>query len=194
MTIDGFARLAMATFSQPAAVARAIIAMRLPREAAWLGLALVTVLSVLLVGLMNALVPPPEGAALIEVTPLTYALILGGSLVITIFALHLTGQMLGGNGELLDLLALVVWLQMLMLGLQVVQAAIVLLAPLLGGLFMIVTVALSLWVLVNFVNEAHGFDSLGRAVLTLVAALIGVGVGLSVLLGLIGAGVTGGQF
>ncbi|SLN65500.1 YIP1 family protein [Roseisalinus antarcticus] len=193
MTPEGevLARLLRDTVTQPAQVARLILGRKLPTDALWTGLVLVTVLSVLMVAIMGALVPssPEAMAATVRITPFTYAVILGGSLVITIFALHFTGQMLGGQGALADTLALMVWLQVLLLVLQVAQLIVSLILPGLGSLVAIATLAVALWVLVNFINEAQRFGSLPRAALTLILALLGVGLGLSVLLGIIGASV-----
>jgi len=189
--MQGFGRLLVQTVKDPAAVAGRITGAGLSRDVLWSALALVTILSVLLVALIGLALPadPMNAPSGTPITPLTYAVILGGSLVITIFALHWTGQMLGGKGTFEDTLALVVWLQVLLLVLQVVQAVLLVLLPLLGSIAALASVAIALWVLVNFINVAQRFDSLGRAALTLVAALLGVGVGLSVLLGLVGASV-----
>ncbi|EAR51650.1 hypothetical protein OG2516_03660 [Oceanicola granulosus HTCC2516] len=185
--LPGLLRLLWATIERPAEVARMILAQRLSRQTLWLALVLVTVLSVLLVGLLNLVAPPPEDAVMLAVTPFAYAFILGGSLVIAVFALHFTGRMLGGSGELPDTLALLVWLQTLLLALQLVQLVLILVSPLLGGIAALLSIAAALWVLLHFINEAQSFGSLGRAALTLVVSLLGMGVGLSVLLGLIGA-------
>ena len=193
MSVDGAAlgRLLVATVRDPAEVARMILGARLPARALWTALALVTVLSVLLVAVLGLVVPvdptnAPEGRPL---TPLTYAALLGASLVVTVYALHWCARMLGGQGRLEDTLALVVWLQVLLLALQAAQAVLMIALPLLGSLVALATVVIALWVLVNFINVAEGFDNLGRAALTLFAALLAVGVGLSVLLGLVGISV-----
>ncbi|KAA9009291.1 Yip1 family protein [Histidinibacterium aquaticum] len=185
------ARLLMETVRQPREVARFIIGQGYSREVLWMGLVLVTLISVLLVAVFSVLLPPPppEAPERIVLTPLTYATILGGSLVITVFALHYTGLMLGGEGRLEDTLALMVWLQFLLVVLQAAQVVLAIALPALGAYAAIVSVGIALWVLVHFINEAQRFESLGRAVLTLVAALLGVGVGLSTLLAVIGAGV-----
>jgi hypothetical protein len=190
-TMQAFGRLLVQMIREPATVAGMITGAGLPRNVLWSALALVTILSVLLVALIGLALPadPMNAPAGPPITPLTYAVILGGSLVITIFALHFTGLMLGGKGAFEDTLALVVWLQVLLLVLQAAQAVLLVALPLMGSIAALASVAIALWVLVNFINVAQRFDSLGRAALTLVAALLGVGVGLSVLLGIIGASV-----
>lgn len=189
------ARKLWETIFRPADIAREILALRLPQEALWLSLALVTVLSVLLVSLLNLVTPvPPEApAGAMSITPMTYGLVLGGSLLVTVFALHYTGQTLGGQGQLADTLALVVWLQLLLVVLQAAQVILMVSLPFLGGLLALASVVIMIWALVNFVNEAQRFESLGRAFLTLVLAFLGIGFGISLILMMIGVGTNGGQ-
>ena len=54
----------------------------------------------------------------------------------------------------------------------------------LAGLFVL------LWCLLNFTRELHGFAGLGRAAVTLILAVLGLGIGLSLILALIGVGAT----
>ena len=194
LTASDIARLLWESIVKPADTAEAILHMDPPREALWLGMALVTVLSVLLVGLLEAVVPAPEDAAATVISPLVYGIILAGSLVLTVFALQVTGRALGGAGHFDDTLALVVWLQFLLIALQAGQVLLMLVIPVLGGLLALASIAIMLWCLLHFVNVLHGFGSLGRAALTLVLAFLGIGFGLSLILMVIGTGSPAEQF
>ncbi|NJR43059.1 MAG: hypothetical protein HC767_10775 [Akkermansiaceae bacterium] len=69
-----------------------------------------------------------------------------------------------------DALLVVVWLQVLMLGLQLLQVLLLLISPVLAAVVGLAGIVLFLWLLTNFVAELHGFQSLlavfGAIVLT----------------------------
>ena len=183
-------RLLLDTIRDPAEVARILLRLELKGDILWMALGLVVTLSVLVAAVLGMAVPASEELSEppIALTPFMYAMILGGSLIIMVFALHFTGLMLGGQARFEDTLTLVVWLQFLLLALQVAQTATFLLMPPLAGMATIAAIAIVLWVLVNFINEGQRFGSLGRAAATSVLAILGMGLGLSFLISLITAG------
>lgn len=194
MTIDlpSFLRLVWQTIVAPAETAERILALRLPRAVLWEALVLVTVLSVLLASLVQGATPTLPTAEGTAVSPLAYGLILGGSLVMMVFALHFTGQALGGSGEFTGAIALVVWLEAVAMVVRFIQGLLLWLSPPFASIFSIVALAVLLWCLINFIDVLHRFDSRGKAVMVLFLAVIGLAVGLFMILALIGAGATGG--
>lgn len=183
-------RLLLDTIRNPAEVARILLRLELRANVLWMALALVVALSVLVAAGIGMAMPPPEEMAEppVSLTPFMYTMILGGSLIMMVFALHFTGLMLGGEAQFEDTLTLVVWLQLLLLALQVVQTAVFLLIPPLAGFVTVAAIGIALWVLVNFINEGQRFGNLGRAAATTVLAILGMGLGLSFLISLITAG------
>lgn len=195
MTLDpaAFLRLVWQTVTDPAGTARMILSLDLSRGVLWQGLVLVTTLSVLLGALVQGGRPALPGADGVEVGPLAYAMILGASLVLMVFAIHFTGRSMGGTGDFGGAIALVVWLEAVAMVVRFVQGLLLLLAPPLAGLFSIAALAVLLWCLVTFVDVLHGFRSRGKAALVLILAVFGLGVGLMLILSLIGVGAaTGG--
>lgn len=191
LTFRDLGQMIWRSLFDPAAVARILIGWRLPRDVLWLTLGLVTVLSVLLVALTQGPAPElPAGTQPIVVTPFAYATILGAMLVLLVFALQFTGQILGGTGDLGAALVLVVWLEVVAMALRVAQGAALLLAPPLVGPISIVGMWVLLWCLANFINVLHGFESLGKSALVIVLAAVGIGLGLGLILSLIGFGAT----
>jgi len=184
LSVPGLLSLLRETIRDPSLVARQIMALRLDRGTLWSALALATILSVLLVAVMEALLPVQGATSLIG--PWLYTVILGSSLVVSVFILTFVGNALGGGGDLGDALALMAWYQMLLLALQVFQLVSILIAPLLGMVASVISLGIALWVIVNFVNEMHRFGNMGRAVLTLVLAFLGLALGLGLILGSIG--------
>jgi len=176
------------TVANPALVARRIVAMPFSRPALWQALMLVTTLGVLVVALtQGAQADLPLGETPVAVTPITYALILGGSLVTLVFALHFTGAMLGGTGDFAAALALVIWLEVVAMAVRLVQAAVLLVSPVLGGAVSLAGFMVLLWCLVHFVDVLHGFQSIAKSMLTLLLAVLGMSLGLGLMLGMIRA-------
>jgi len=170
----------------PAVVARQIMTLSLSRGLLWQALLLMVILGVLTSALtQGAVLRLPLGTATVDVTPLSYALILGGSLVMLVFALHYTGQMLGGTGSFAATLALVVWLEAVAVLVRVAQALLLLALPGFSGIVAILGLCILGWCMLNFVDVLHGFQSLGRAALTLVLAVIGITFGMAIILTLI---------
>jgi len=91
------------------------------------------------------------------------------------------------------MLKLMVWMQLVAMVLQAANLVLLLAVPVLGSLLVIVIVVIMLRVLLSFIMVGHGFDTLGNAALVLFASFIGLIIGISLLLVLIGAGNIGVQ-
>lgn len=195
MTPEGMLRLLGLTIRSPGEAAALLVGLNLSRTVLWQALALVTVLSVLIVAFSPGPMPeagPIAGPGPVLLTPFAYVAVLGASLVMLVFALYFTGTALGGTGTFPATLTLVVWLEVLATAVRLIQTAVMLVSPVLGGLVSLVGLGLLFWTLVNFVNVLHGFGSLGKALMTLLLAVVGISLGVAVILSLIGAGLPGG--
>lgn len=186
MNRDDFVELVMLSLRNPRVAARQIIDMNLPMAALWNAALLVVILSVLLT--FATISSSPEGSIVLQIgaSPMGFTILSAGSMVMLVFGLYWTGRMLGGKGELQSFIALVVWVQFLWLLAQLVQTVLVILSPPLAALFGFASLMFGLWILVQFINEAHKLDNALIGVATLVLAALGVTLGLSILLGLIG--------
>jgi hypothetical protein len=79
----------------------------------------------------------------------------------------------------------VVWLQLLMLGVQVAQLLALIVAPPISGLIGLVGFIGFTWLMVNFIAELHGFRSLGLVFGGIILTFIAAAFVLAILLGLI---------
>jgi len=185
--------LILRSFTEPATAAQEVFARRFDRGTLWSALLLVSVLSVLMIALTNVLigVPPEVEEAVIQISPFAFAMVLGSSLVILVFALYFVGQMLGGTGHFPESLLCVIWLQVLSMALQLVQLFVMLIFPPLVGIVSLAGLGLILYALLHFINVLHGFDSLMKSLGTFVVSLIGIAFGLSFILTLIGVSAQG---
>ncbi len=178
------------SFRDPAGTARRLAAMKLDMSTLWSMVALVTVLSVLV--LVAGLYLSPVEAAMVMATPFTLCVILGASLVMMVFALQLTGRVLGGKGTFSAAILLVVWWQAMALVIQIVQTAMLLILPQAAGVVTLAGLAWLVFALLHFVNVLHGFDSLVKALGTVIIGVLGISFGLALLLTLIGVTLQGG--
>lgn len=78
----------------------------------------------------------------------------------------------------------VVWLQLLMLGVQVAQLLALVVLPPLAGLIGLIGFVGFVWLMVNFIAELHGFRSLGLVFGGIIVTFIAAAFVLAILLAL----------
>lgn len=188
MTVAGFLSLAWQTLVAPREVARMLIGLNLSREALLTGFGLVVVLNALIVGLMQM---GGELAAMGGLMPVSMGLLLAVMLAGTIGALTWAGRSFGGTARLEEVAVLLIWLQ----GLRAVaQVGVALVGAVSGGLAVLLVLAAllaGLWILVCFIDEAHGFGSPLKALLVLILATAVLVAALMMIVSLMGVGPNG---
>jgi hypothetical protein len=97
-------------------------------------------------------------AALLD-NPLVGAALQLGAMALIAFLTARIGRLFGGSGELWGAVALVVWLNAMMVLIQAGQLAALAILPPLAAVLAIVTVFWALWAFANFVTELHGFQN-----------------------------------
>ncbi|MCT8160518.1 Yip1 family protein [Pseudoruegeria sp. SHC-113] len=192
-TLKSFLDLALLTLRDPREGLRAVQGLGIPQGFLWQLLLLVIALSVVLAYGNLALSPVDLASAEVAAIPSPFllAIILGSSMLGTVFAAYFVGRACGGTGRFDQVLLAMIWMQAVMLVIQVAQTLVGLILPPLGDMIALFAIAAMFWLLTNFVAEVHGFTSLGRVFLMILATILGVAIGMAVLLVLIGA--TGGQ-
>ncbi len=190
MTLKDLAALAMDTLRDPRATGERLIAMNLSLPVLWTALALASVLSALLFSINMAIFPAAFPMPGLFFNPMLYAVVLAGGMVISMHLLTWMGTMLGGRGSLAEVTVLLVWLQYLRLAAQAGLLLLTMIMPPLGMMATIVVAFYSLWLLLNFLDVAHRFGSLAKALVVLLMTAVGIVVGLSFLLALIGVPAT----
>lgn len=191
MTSAAIGRLALETIRAPRSAAAQLIGLGLPRELLWTALALVVILNALIFTLTNMVSPPPAEMPMVVMAPLPFALLLGAALVASIFALFWVGRGLGGQARLDDLMVLLIWLQSLRVALQLALLVLMPVVPALASLIVLAASILGIWILVNFVDVAQGFDSLLKSLGVLILSTLGMAIALSLVLSLFGGAILG---
>lgn len=190
MNTDALKALALETIQSPRTAAQKIIALNLSRDVLWSGLVLVACLNSIIYSFSLFLGDASMLPALFR-NPLMFFFLVTGVLVLTVYAFYWTGRALGGQGDLGELLALIVWLQGLRAIAQAVMFVLLLVSPVIGQLFSLAVGVLGLWITVNFITEALRLPGLMHGVGVLVLSAVGIVFGLIILAGLIGLGAMG---
>ncbi|MEO1137899.1 MAG: Yip1 family protein [Pseudomonadota bacterium] len=192
--------LFITTLQKPREAAAQVLGLQLPSQALWIALSLVSVVTSLTVAAMLQAGPPPTGdlGALIQASPaytspLIFAIMQWGRAVLSVFMLFWVGKSLGGRGELVDILGVVTWLQVVSFVLVAALSLVGVLIPFLSSLGMLVFFVWWVWAIVAFLDVAHQFENPFKALVVLVASIIGVLVGLSIIMGVIGGLFMGSQ-
>ena len=191
MTASILQALIIETIRAPADAARRILALKLPQEWLWMALALMCVLNAFVYSVALHMSPPtdPSQAMFIPAafrSPVLLTLFLFAVLSLTTIVLHRLGRYMDGAGELRDILALVSWLQVLRLVLQLVVVVLSLVAPAFGALLVLVASVWGIYIMAAFVNVAHGYDNIMKAAGVMLLSFLAIAIGMSILLGLIG--------
>jgi hypothetical protein len=171
------------TLADPNRAAREIMALGLPDSARWLGLALVSVLAVLVMNLTMMVAPEADPHPMIVALrhPLTGVVVQAGSILLLAAAVAFVGGLFGGRGGFADALTLMLWLEFLMVLAGALQIAVVLTVPALAFLVSALVIFEFVWILVHFVVTLHGFTRRFMVLLGMIASF----VVLALLLGLV---------
>lgn len=191
MRLDTFVQLAQETLRHPRGAAVQIMDWQLSREVLWTALALVAAVNTFLVLLLVEVSGPTMPLPSYFEAPVVLFLLLTGLMVVYIHAMYWAGLAIGGQGALLDLVALVVWFQVLRAVAQLAVIVLSLVAPYVGLLLSLMVAVWGLWIFLNFIAAAMRLPSAGHGLMVLVISAVGLVLGLAILLSLIGFGAQG---
>jgi Na+/melibiose symporter-like transporter len=123
--------------------------------------------------------------AMILGNPLAGAAVQLGVMLIVVVLVHRVGRALGGKGDLRGALAVVVWLNGIMVLLQAAQLVALLLFTPLAALLAAASFVWAMWAFASFVGELHGFAStvavLGGVLVTMTLMFFGLALLLAAL-------------
>jgi len=92
--------------------------------------------------------------------PFLFAVIQIALQFVLILGVYMVGGYFGGTGSFDDVFQALVWLQSVILGLQVIEVPLILLIPAVETIVTIAIAFYSLWLTVNFIAAVHRFQSL----------------------------------
>jgi len=170
--------------------AEEVLALGVPRDALWLIMGLVVVLSVILAE-VTALIAMATVGNTMDITGLLSNPIMAGGLqliilLVMVVAVHRIGRGMGGTGSFEESLLLMSWLQFIMVVIQVVQTLTLVIMPPLAGLVGIAALGLFFWLLTHFVAVIHGFTSLAQVFVMILVSGFGISFCLMLILVFLG--------
>ena len=172
LTLSGLWRHTRDTIRAPQEAAQAVLALNLPRNVLWLGLALVITLSTLLASAVLLMVPMPEAGAGVPM-PIVMGIVQAVFLVLVSLGIAVIGARFGGKGDFDGALALMVWLQAVLLVVQAFQiAAIAIGLSVLADIVSLASIPLFFWLMAQFVTVLHGFSSVWKTFWAIIMFLI----------------------
>ena len=186
MIADTIKNRMVQSVTEPRAVARWLFDLRLDDGVLVMAFGLVLVLNGLLTAFFNALLPLNPVVAPLASNPFVYIGGLGAILVAVAFALTSAGRVLGGLASFRDVATALIWLQILRLIAQTAVLISALIMPLIASLLSLIASVTGVWIVLNFLAEAHKFPSLGKAAFTLLLGMTAVALGLGVVISLLG--------
>ena len=197
MSLEFLISLFWQTLRAPRSAAERILALNLPRNWLWMALVLMGVLNGIVYSLFLQIGPAPDPDQMQMIppvlkSPMAFTLFLVGALAITVMTLTWVGRAMGGKAQVSQILALIGWLQVLRLIVQVALVVLMLALPLAGMLFVIVASVWGLVILVVFVDRAHEFGNSFKAAGAIILGFLAMLIGLSVFLSVVGAVFIGG--
>jgi len=190
MQQDALKDLALETLQSPRSAAQKIMNLFLGRDVLWTALVLVAVLNSIIFGI-SILTEDVSQLPSFMRNPISFFFIIAGVQVMSVHGFYWAGRAIGGQGDLGDLLSLLVWLQALQMAAQAVLFVVTIVAPTIGQLLSLGVSGMALWITVNFITEALRLPTLLHGVGVIVLAAVGVAFGLMMLIGLIGMGAMG---
>ena len=174
MTLDMLSKTLVSSLRQPKVGISAVFKWQLSLQDSALALTLTAVVSAVLLSLFIGPLPPevdPVTAAMLS-SPFYLAIVQLVGLAMISLSLHLLGRVFSGHGTLPQAVAMMAWLEVILILISTVQSVALILLPPLGVLLVPVGMVLSLWLITNFVAELHGFESLGLTLLGVIAAFV----------------------
>ncbi len=178
--------LAILTLRAPQQAAAQIMSLQLGRDVLWSGLALAAILNTVLFNFSVMTTGESQTLPAIFNSPLAFFVVLTGLLVLSVHAFYWTGLSIGGKGDLGDLLALLVWLQILRAVAQAGMFVLMAISPGIALLFSFATGLLGLWILVNFISAALHLPSVAHGLAVVILAAVAMVFGLLLIGGLVG--------
>ena len=189
-----FRQLIADSLLRPRAAARTVLDLRIAPGPLIEAAVAVTCLGMVLSFTAARLAPGGVDAvtAAILGAPLLGAAMMLGMLGFAVVATTLIGRQFGGTGDITGALALIVWLNVVLFVIQLVQVAALLLLPPLASLLAFATLFWLIWAFACFVTELHGFSSPLKVLGGVIACMIVFFFGLTVLAAFLGFAPQGG--
>ena len=181
-------QLFLETITAPKDAARRLLTINIFGIETWMAFTLSIILNGLVYVTTILIFPDAAPPMIREVNPIPLTIIILASMVLGTLSLYAGGKALQGVANLNDLLILVAWLQVMRLAVQVAGFVLLLVSPVLAALLTTLASFYGIWILLNFVNEAQGYNSFGKSVANMVLGFVGLAFLFSLFISAFGLG------
>jgi hypothetical protein len=184
-------KAAQHSVQSPRPMARQVMALNLPLNVGAMALMVVAILTAMMSAIVSMMAQTAGGEAgvMMMLSPLQWAILQVVSMFVGAGLITVIGRSFGGHGTLPQAVVLLAWAEFIVLLVQIVQVIALFILPPLALILAFVGLGLTAWLLVNFIAELHGFQSL----LKVFFGLVGAGFALIVLLATVMASIFGGS-
>ncbi|OIP86583.1 MAG: hypothetical protein AUK37_02980 [Rhodobacterales bacterium CG2_30_65_12] len=181
--------MALQTVPEPRKVAREVQGLGYPRRVLWQALGLLLVAGTFLAVIGSILFPvDPETAGALFADPILTGIAQATVSVLTVFGIYWIGRVLGGTGSFDQALLTVIWLQFVLLIIELGVVFLGVFAPGLALILWVMGMVMTFWILSHFIAEMHGFRSAGAVFGGIFLVLIMFAVAMSIVFSLLGIG------
>jgi hypothetical protein len=176
MTLGDLIQLVRLSYRAPRAGARALIDMNLPHSVVWQALVLMAIVLTLLGSFGTQISGSPTGEAAPDANLFGMAVVHLVLLVTPAALVHVIGERTGGKARFADAMLLLLWLQFLILPIQIAATIMQAQGSGLTGGILLVYVVVTFWLMTNFVTELHGYRSRLHVFLGILAVSVVLGL------------------
>jgi hypothetical protein len=190
MNNDALKALAIETVQSPRSAAQKIMGLNYSRDVLWSALVLVACLNSIIYSLTPLTVDAQALPSLMR-NPIMFFVLVAGLQVFTVHGFYWGGRIIGGQGDLGEMLSLMVWVQALQAAANAVLLVLLFISPGIEQLLSFAVGIFGLWITLNFITEALRLPGLWHAIGVLFIATMGIAFGLVILVSMIGLGAMG---
>ena len=176
LSLQTLLRAARDTLVNPASAARYVMGLGLDAGQGLMALGLTAVCATLLTAMMQAFMGPIDDPAMQEMfnRPFILAISQFGLMALGAFLMWRVGRVFGGNGSFAQSLALVAWLEVVLILLQVAEVVVLLVLPILALPVGFASVFAFFYLLTNFTAALNGFTSLTKTFFAILGTALAV--------------------
>ncbi len=176
LSLQTLLRAARDTLVNPASAARYVMGLGLDAGQGLMALGLTAVCATLLTAMMQAFMGPIDDPAMQEMfnRPFILAISQFGLMALGAFLMWRVGRVFGGNGSFAQSLALVAWLEVVLILLQVAALVVQLALPLFALPVGLASVFAFFYLLTHFTAALNGFVSLTKTFFAILGTAIAV--------------------
>jgi Yip1-like protein len=180
--------LAVRTLQEPKRNLRIVLDIVITMSELMQATALVVVLSMILPTITMLLQPAEvqDAMAGIHLNPVKAVVVQMAVLIVASTLIAYVGRMFKGFGTFKEALTAMVWLQFVLIGVQIIQLLVGFIVPQLSMLVFMLSLGLMLYLTVNFIMEIHGFTNTSMVIFGVVGSFFAVAMVFSFILVLLG--------